>query len=390
MDIREVDMGKLCNKCNWFENEKCIHIEGSCLKIESDGRRPESVEFSSMEEDAKRRDLTINGLFFDPITEEIFDFVGGQKDINHGIIQFIGDAKDRIDEDRLRILRAIRFSARFDFDMESDTLNAIKKNAHRINDVSIERIKMELDKMLLIRKPSEAFNMLHETGLLKHILPEVDVLWSVEQSPRWHAEGNVGIHTMMVLDAVRAKTNKLHILWSALLHDVGKKRCFTIEDGLIRAHGHAGVGAEIVETILRRLKSSNQERKAAIDLVANHMKIKDVAKMRKSKLRRLVAQNNLEDLIILGISDSESAYCTIPELEAGKFDFVEVLKNFKDELKDVVELPEPFVTGKDLISLGFKPGPVFKEILDEVAELQLGGEITHRNEAMAYVRTLVG
>lgn len=182
-------MEKICNKCKWFDNIKCIHSDGSCLKLDSDGRRPDSIEFSSMEEDAKRRDLTINGLFMDPESGEIFDFVGGKEDLEHEVVSFIGDAQDRIDEDRLRMLRAVRFTARLNFEMDSNVMRVLRKNAHRINDVSVERIKDELDKMMKMSHPSIAFNLLRESGLLRFILPEVEVLWGSKHSARWHAEG---------------------------------------------------------------------------------------------------------------------------------------------------------------------------------------------------------
>lgn len=369
-----------------FEFEVATFREDS---KESDGRRPDSVEFSTMEADAQRRDLSINGMFFDPMTEEIHDFVGGGADLEAGVIRFIGDPQERIDEDKLRILRAIRFATRFEFDMDGLTKEVIKKNAHLIEQVSAERVKAEMDKMLRCDKPSEAITLLHELGILSHILPEVDVLWDVEQSPKWHQEGSAGIHTMMVLDEVRVSAPcplPIELMWAALLHDIGKAPCFKVEDGVIKSHGHDTVGAEMADAIMRRLKASNEEREAVVDLVADHMRVKEAGKMRKSRLRRLVAQPNLHNLMVLGACDSICAHCTVPELEETKFDWVDVINDFTDTLEDCVELPPPLVSGNDLISLGVKPGPIFKTILDKISDMQLEGEVETVEEALEALR----
>ena len=375
-------MEKLCDKCKWFENEKCIHIEGSCLKIDGDGRRPDSVEFSSMEEDAKRRDLTINGLFFDPIKEEIFDFVNGENDMNHKEIRFIGDAQERIDEDHLRMLRAIRFTSRLGFNIDNDTKNVIKKNAHKINDISMERIKSELDKMLLVRKPSHAFNLLKEVGLLEHILPEVDVLEDCEQSPKWHSEGNVFIHSMMVLDAMRNKTNNLEALWAALLHDIGKPATKVVNGDNISNNGHDKIGAKIAESILIKFRSSTKEKKMIVSLVNDHMKSGSVKKMKKSTLRKLIAQDNFNNLLLLFESDNESSIPDDIERENKKMEGVEFIKDFIFEFENEIELPKPFVNGKDLIDIGIKPGPMFRDILSNLFNMQLEGSINNRDKAL--------
>ncbi len=356
---------------------------------EGDGRRPDSVTFSSMEEDAKRRDLSINGLFLDPVTGEIFDFVGGKKDLEDGRIRFIGDAQSRIDEDKLRMLRAVRFACRLGFTMDEDTKSVIRSNAHLIGQVSKERIKAELDKMLVCKKPSFAIEMLKEVGLLGHILPAVAMLWDCEQSIKWHSEGSVGIHTMMVLDATREKTDNVATLWSALLHDVGKPATSTLnEQGNISCHGHDQVGAEMADSIMRDMKSSTDERERVVALVGDHMRAGMTGDMRKSTLRRFVAQPHFDELLHLFQADCESSHPTDPKRVDTKLDGVNFLKDFVSTVEEVRILPPCFIGGKDLIEMGFKPSPLFKTILETIADMQLEGEINSVEEALEKVKEL--
>jgi len=373
----------MCNKCKWFEGH-CIHPEGECITLESDGRRPDSVEFSSMKEDAMRRDLTMNALFFDPISEEIFDFTHGEKDLMNGLVKFVGSPKRRIEEDKLRMLRAIRFTSKFDFKLDEASWGAIKKHAGEIDSVSQERIHDEMNKMLMAPKPSIGIEMLRASGLLEPILPEVEKLWRCEQAPKWHSEGSVGVHSMMTLDAVRKETDNVILLWAALLHDIGKPATFTIEDGMIKAHGHDKAGAEIARDILNRLRFSSKETNDIVWLVENHMRIKYAKEMKKSTLRRLVADERLDSLVIVSKADTESAICAEPCLT--KLDWVEKVKSFVGTLEDQIELPEPLISGRHLIDMGFKPGPLFKEILNHISELQLGEEITTFEEALTIAK----
>jgi len=311
---------------------------------ESDGRRPDSVSFSSMEEDAKRRDLTVNSMFLDPVTDEVHDFVGGMEDMLSQVVRFVGDPQERVEEDKLRMLRVVRFAARLDFDVDPATFEAVKRNAHRVKDVSVERVKDELDKMLLCKKPSVAFEMLRSTGLLKQVLPEVDCLWDSEQSPKWHSEGNCGIHTMMVLDATREKTDNLSTLWAALLHDVGKPATAVVnEKGNITNHGHDKLGAEMTDRMMREMKASNSERETVVALVADHMKAGEAKKMKKSTLRRFVAQSHFQELMNLFQADCESSMPADPDREDKKLDGVHFLREFAESFEEPAKLLDPLI-----------------------------------------------
>jgi len=356
-----------------------------------DGRRPDSITFSTPEEDASRRDFTINGLFFNPLNNEIIDFVGGKADIEAKKIRFIGNAQERIEEDRLRILRAIRFTAKLGFSIDNDTLSIIKTNAHRINDISAERIKNELDKMMMTEKPSIAFEMLHSVGLLKYILPEVDCLWDCEQSKKWHMEGSTGIHTMLVLDNTRKMTDDLNTLWSALLHDIGKPATSKInEDGNISCHGHDKLGAEMTLNILIRMKASNVEKDEVTVLVKDHMNVGSAIDMKKSTLRRLCAQPHFNKLMVLFEADCLSSFPEDPDRNNDKLDGVKFLKEFAIKMGDRIVLPTPFITGKHLIDLGLKPGPKFKDILTSIMDMQLEGEVKSLDDGLRIVKSIIG
>lgn len=355
--------------------------------IGSDGRRPGAVEFSSMEEDAKRRDLTINSIFLDPVTGELFDFVGGEEDIANKRIRFVGDPKKRIEEDFLRILRAVRFKSRFeDFSMEASASMAILMLKHKLKqNVSIERIKAELDKMLLTKKPSRAFETMRELKLLDVILPDLARLVGNKHSAKWHQEGDVWQHTMIVLDNTREMTDDLNTLWSALMHDFGKPA--TARDngkGDISNHGHDDLGAELSDMILNRFKASNKDREEIVWLVAQHMRIKNAHKMRKAKLFRLVDHDSIEKLITLGTADSMASQAIDPALNTDKFAWKEFLMKIKEERG--FKLPEPLLDGTKLIVLGFTPGPAFKNILEKVRSAQLDGKLTNRKEAEEFVK----
>lgn len=337
----------------------------------SDGRRPDSVTFSSMKEDAERRDLTINGLFFDPLTENVHDFVGGQQDIEDGVIRFIGNPSQRIAEDKLRILRAVRFAARMDFKIESATLEALKKHCGEVVTVSAERIGEELLKMLRLENADKAFLLLKETGILKHVLPEISAMVGVEQSPEHHPEGDVFVHTMLALKHLPENaTDELRM--AALLHDVGKPVVTKFERGRWRFDGHEITGAEMTDEILSRLRFSNEFIKRVSALVANHMKFIHVKQMRVAKLKRFVRQDHFEEHKALHKVDSLASHGDLSSLE-----FLETLEFPPETIK-----PKPLINGHDLIKLGLKPGPKFKEILVEFEDAQLEGRITTREEAL--------
>jgi poly(A) polymerase len=356
----------------------------------TDGRRPEGVTFSTPEEDAKRRDLTINGMFFNPLTNEVLDFVGGKEDIKNRTIRFIGNSHERIEEDRLRMLRAVRFGCKFGFDFNVDSLMLIEYNAHRILDVSKERIKSELDKMLVLEKPSRAIKILHNIGILKYILPEVESLWGCEQSPNWHSEGDVFVHTMMVLDNTRKMTDDLVTLWAALLHDIGKPATSVRkEDGNISCHGHDKLGAEMALELMIRLKFSNEEKELITSIVRDHMRVGSVDIMKKSTIRKLVAQKHFDSLLKVFEADCISSIPAKKSIEDMKLKGVMFIKDFISNPDNVRVLPKPFITGSHLIKLGMKPGPLFKEILNVIMDKQLEGEITSEEEGLSEVASLL-
>ena len=351
---------------------------------ESDGRRPDSVEFSTFEADAQRRDLSINGMFFDPMTGEVHDFVGGKNDLEAGVIRFIGDAQERIDEDKLRMLRAVRFAARFEFDMDDFTKDIIHKNAHLINQVSAERIKAEMDKMLKSEKPSTSLELLEKLDLLEKFLPEISLLWKTEQSKKWHQEGNVGNHTMLVLDNTRKRTDDIATLWAALLHDVGKPGTVGHNShGDINNHGHDKLGAEIAEEVMNRMRASSKEKEVVVAIVRDHMKAHEANKMKKSTLRKFVSQSHFDELVFVVKADCESSIPADPNADDAKVDSTIFLVDFVKNMEEERELPICLLNGKDLIKMGLKPGPVFKEILTQVFDMQLEGEIETVEEAIS-------
>ncbi len=341
-----------------------------------DGRRPESVSFSSIEEDAKRRDFTINSLFYDPIEDKILDYVGGQEDLTEGIIRFIGDPEERIAEDKLRILRAIRFAVRFGFQLEKQTFKAIQSHASEIAQVSMERIQQELVKMLEIGKPRQIIELLYESRILHYILPEIEDLKGVPQDPKWHPEGDVFEHTIRVMEGLVGKSIELQL--TGWFHDVGKPMSTIISEGKISTPEHAKVGADITREILERLKFPSKTINYVSKLVYDHMKITSVLEMRKSRQKMFFAQENYEDLRALHIADKMGGSGDLSHLK-------EI-----DELKAKYELeslrPVPFVTGRDLIQLGYTSGRVLGDLKTEIYERQLEGEFKDKSEAIEFAK----
>jgi len=350
----------------------------------SDGRHPDSIDFSSMEEDAKRRDFTINAIFFDPISKEIHDFVGGENDLAAGRLRFVGDASSRIAEDQLRILRAFRFAARFNMELSPDTEKVLSKMSKKLDSVSAERIKMELDKMLSADVPSRAIRLMQRAGLLEVILPEVARLDGEQHSARWHSEGDIFEHTMRVLDNAAELTDDIAVRWAALLHDTGKpKTAAPNKRGGIANHGHEFVSEKIAREVLQRLKTSTKEIDKVAFLCREHMRVKLVGKMKRFKVRRLAASPFIKELIVLGEADSAASIPIDPSLEGDKMGWKKVLADLDDEVG--LGLPRPVLTGDDLKEMGFKPGPSFKQILDKVQEMQLEDLILTAEDAKAFV-----
>jgi putative nucleotidyltransferase with HDIG domain len=340
-----------------------------------DGRHPENVSFSSMEEDAKRRDFTINGMFYDPIKDEIFDFVGGQEDLKNKVLRFIGDPEKRIQEDKLRMLRCIRFSIRLGFEIESKSFDVICNHASEISQVSVERISEELLKILHIGNHAKAFELLFKTKLIDYILPEVKAMEGIEQPPEYHSEGDVLVHTVIALENL-PKDASDELLMGTLLHDVGKPKTQTFEDR-IRFSGHDAVGAKITEIILKRMKFSNDFVERVVSLVENHMKFMFVKDMRTSTLKRFIRKDFFDEHLALHKADCMSSH--------GGLDNYEFVIQKREEIPPEQIRPERLMTGHDLINMGFAQGPLFRTIMTDVEDKQLEGSITSREEALKYV-----
>ena len=346
----------------------------------SDGRHPDRVEYSQTpEEDVQRRDFTINGLLMRHDTSEVLDYVSGQQDLQRGVIRAIGEPGRRFKEDKLRMLRAVRFAARFGFEIEAATFSAIRRHAKEINQVSAERIRDELTKMLTEGAARTAFELLDQTWLLSMVLPEIAAMKGVEQPPQYHPEGDVWIHTLLMLEGLEAGVSPT-LAWGVLLHDVGKPATFrpASETGdRIRFDGHVDVGERIGEDILRRLRFSNEDSEQIIALIANHMKFKDVEGMRKATLKRFVRLPRFEEHLALHKLDCLSSH---RHLESYEF-----VRAFLEQTPSHQVRPERLLTGEHLIDMGYKPGPAFSQILAALEDAQLEGQIQKEEEARAFV-----
>jgi len=344
-----------------------------------DGRHPESVTFSTPEDDAQRRDFTVNGLFEDPVTGKIIDYVGGQADLQTKTLRAIGTANDRFQEDALRLVRAMRFATVLEFEIEPATWNAVNHNAPLLAQISAERIRDEFSRTLTAPARARGFDLLTDSGLMHHIVPEVYDLIGCEQPPQWHPEGDVYQHTRIMLEMLDG-TPSLELALSVLLHDIGKPATYTYDpaDNRIRFNGHDRVGAEMAEIILRRLKYSNSTIDDVCAMVANHMNFMHVQQMRKAKVKRFMARPTFKQEMELHRVDCGSSN--------GLTDNFDFLRAKAEEFASEPLIPPPLVTGKDLINLGLKPGPTFKEILSQVQTEQLEGKLTERDQALEWVR----
>jgi poly(A) polymerase len=344
----------------------------------SDGRHPDEVRFSTEARlDVQRRDFTINGLLLDPATAEVLDFVGGREDLRLGVIRTIGEPHRRFAEDKLRLLRAVRFAARFGYTIEDKTLAAIRQLAPQISQVSRERIRDEILKMLTEGHARRAFELLDQTGLLEQVLPEVKKMQGVEQPPQFHPEGDVWIHTLMLLEGLPAGCSRALAL-GALLHDVGKPPTFRRAPDRIRFDQHADIGSKMAEEICRRFRLSNDETEQVSALVANHMRFSDVTRMKESTFKRFVRMPQFDEHLELHRLDCLGSHRSLDLYEFTR----EKLRNLRAEQIR----PEPLLTGDDLIQAGFAPGPQFKELLTAVEDAQLEGTIRTKEEALALVR----
>ena len=347
----------------------------------SDARRPDEVHFESDPRlDARRRDFTINGLMEDPLSGEIFDYVGGRADLANKTIRAIGDAALRFREDHLRMLRAVRFAARLNFEIESQTREAIARQAEQVATVSAERVREELLRIVSEGGARRGMELLDELGLLAYLLPEIKAFHGVEQPPEYHPEGDVWTHVMLMLEKMDEATGTL--AFGVLLHDIGKPRTFRRAER-IRFDGHAELGAVMAKEMLERLRFSNDEVEHITALVANHMKFKDVQNMRISTLKRFLRMPHFEEHLALHRLD-----CLASNGRSESYDFV---KQKLAELGAEVLHPPRLLSGHDLIAAGYEPGRAFGQALEAVETAQLEGEIHTREEAMAIAkRALAG
>ncbi|ODS34747.1 MAG: poly(A) polymerase [Candidatus Scalindua rubra] len=352
----------------------------------SDGRHPDTVTFCDARGDALRRDFTINGMFYDPIDDKYFDYVGGRNDLKAHIIRAVGDPFERFNEDRLRMIRAVRFACRFNYNIEGQTAEAIKKLCDKVLTVSAERIRDELEKILMGPNPHTGIKMLDDLNLLNEVLPEVTAMKGVRQPDNYHPEGDVFIHTLLALselDTTRKSKDllgSLELAMAVLLHDIGKPVTFEIADR-IRFNNHDNIGAEMAEKICERLRMSNAEKERITWLVKKHLYLRNAQKMRISKLKRLFAHEGYPELAELYRVDSLSS--------TGNLDDYAFCQDMFEKLKEEEIKPEPLINGNDLIALGLKPGPIFSKILDTIKDEQLEQKITTKEEALKRAKELV-
>jgi poly(A) polymerase len=350
----------------------------------SDGRHPDTVTFCDARGDALRRDFTINGMFYDPIDNKHFDYVGGGEDLKARLVRAIGDPFERFNEDRLRMIRAVRFACRFNYNIENQTAEAIKTLYHKILTVSMERIRDELRKILTGPNPHTGIKMLDDLNLLNEVLPEVTAMKGVRQPENYHPEGDVFTHTLLTLSELSAppepiRAGSWELAIAALLHDIGKPLTFEIADR-IRFNNHDNVGAGMAEKICERLRMSNAEKERITWLVKMHLYLRHAQQMRLSKLKRLFAHEGYPELAELYKIDSLAS--------TGDLEDYTFCQNMFEELQEEEIKPEPLITGYDLIALGLKPGPIFSKILETIRDEQLEQKITTKAEALKKAKEL--
>jgi len=341
-----------------------------------DGRRPSHVRYGSLEEDIRRRDFSINGMVYDPVEDRVIDLVEGRKDLERGLIRAIGDPQQRFDEDRLRMIRAVRFAASLKFTIEPSTFDAIKQLAATITQISWERIGEEVTRILTEGGARRGFELLDETRLLEVLLPEIAAMKGIQQSADFHPEGDVFTHTMLLLSHLDGPSETL--AYGCLLHDVAKPVCARQEAQRITFYGHTEKGAEMAEEILKRLKRGRAVWERVSYLTRNHLRHVQAPQMRLSTLKRFLREEGIDELLELARIDALSSN--------GDLQYYQFCKERLAELKVEEIRPAPLVRGDDLIAMGFKPGPVFADILRQVEDAQLGGEITSREEALEWIQ----
>ena len=344
----------------------------------SDGRHPDQVRFSKdPHEDVVRRDFTINGMLLDPVSSEVLDFVGGQNDLAAGVIRAIGNPERRFAEDKLRMLRGVRFAARFGYKIESETFSTIQKLAREINVVSRERVRDELTHMLTEEHPRRAFELLDESGLLQELLPEITAMKGVAQPPQFHPEGDVFVHTVLLLDHLPRPCSAT-LAWGALLHDVGKPATFRVASDRIRFDNHVEVGVRMAEEVCRRLRFSASDSQQVLALVDNHMRFGQATRMNQSTLKRFLRTPDFDEHLALHRADSLASH--------GSLSTYEFVEEKLAEIPEEVRRPAPLINGDDLIAFGHLPGPKFRDILDAVEDGQLEGRLASREAALEFVK----
>jgi len=348
----------------------------------SDGRHPDEVRFSKdPREDVVRRDFTINGLLLDPLAEGplhdcVLDYVGGNEDLKAGIIRTIGEPSRRFSEDKLRLLRAIRFAARFGYKVDTATFAAIRTHAPQIHQVSRERVRNELTRMLMEGHAREAFLLLDNAGLLHELLPEIEAMKGVKQPPQFHPEGDVFVHTLLLLEKLPHPCS-MTLAWGALLHDVGKPPTFRVVPERIRFDGHVDVGVKMAEEICQRLRFSTDDTNQVLALVDNHMRFAHAMRMSESTFKKFVRMPLFQEHLELHRLDCQASHGDL-----ATYDFT---REKMAALPPEAIRPAPLVTGDDLIAAGHEPGPRFKEMLSAVEDGQLEGRLLNREQALQFV-----
>ena len=344
----------------------------------SDGRRPDEVRFSQdPREDVARRDFTINGMMLDPASGEVLDFVGGRNDLEAGVIRAIGDPAQRFAEDKLRMLRAVRFAARFQYEIEAETLAAIQHKAHEIQVVSRERVRDELTRMLTEGHARRAFLLLDHCGLLHEVLPEITAMKGVQQPPEFHPEGDVFLHTLLLLENLPHPCPPT-LAWGALLHDVGKPATFRVAPDRIRFDNHVDVGVKIAQEICGRLRFSNHDAAQVLALVDNHMRFSHATRMNQSTLKKFLRMAGFDEHLALHRADSLASH--------GNLSTYEFVRGKLAEIPPEKIRPAALVTGDDLIAAGYAPGPKFRVILEAVEDAQLEGRLSSQEAALEFVK----
>ncbi len=344
-----------------------------------DGRRPETVRFADAKADARRRDFTVNGLFYDPIAEKLHDWVGGKKDLQAKIIRTIGAPEERFAEDHLRLLRAIRFAAQLGFEIEPQTFAAVKKLAPKIELISAERIRDELIKLFSPPHAARGLALLRDSRLLPGVLPELIATMLCQQSPDYHPEGNVFEHIRLMLEKLPPCASS-SLPWAVILHDIAKPATAERDSttGAIHFYGHEKVGAAMAQRILQRLRFPKKQIEEIVACVRQHMQFKDVKQMRKATLRRLLLRETFPLELELHRLDCLGSH--------GNLDHYNFLLKQAEELKRKPTIRPPLLTGRDLIKLGMKPGPAMGSLLEEIREKQLQDELKTPRQAKAWVK----